>query len=184
MVLGKFANICPNLVPWSPWPEVSLCLCPVLETQNSCVRHKPPQRAVTDVESLHHSGWKRPSRSSKSDHKPEVAKPSTDPELGIARCSPGSFSGAVPGTAITWKTLHRQEQCHVHNPAPQERLQPRQCLLEGPHSRAELIQKVLEYVEDKLHVREEPARRGAGLDLVLPNKQDLVGNEKLKGSLG
>lgn len=26
----------------------------------------------------------------KSDHKPEIAKPSTDPDLGIARCSPGS----------------------------------------------------------------------------------------------
>lgn len=29
----------------------------------------------------------------KSDHKPEVAKPSIDPDLGIARCSPGSHLG-------------------------------------------------------------------------------------------
>ena len=35
-----------------------------------------------------------------------------------------------------------------------------------------------------LQVREELTRRGAVLDLVLPNKQGLVGSVKLKGSLG
>jgi len=35
-----------------------------------------------------------------------------------------------------------------------------------------------------LHVREEPTRRGAVLDLVLTNKEGLVGDVKLKGSLG
>jgi len=33
-------------------------------------------------------------------------------------------------------------------------------------------------------VTEEPTRRGAMLDLVLINKEGLVGNVKLKGSLG
>ncbi|PKU33645.1 glycerol kinase [Limosa lapponica baueri] len=35
-----------------------------------------------------------------------------------------------------------------------------------------------------LQVTEEPTRRGAMLDLVLTNKEGLVGNVKLKGSLG
>ncbi|GAB0206600.1 mitochondrial enolase superfamily member 1 [Grus japonensis] len=45
--------------------------------------------------------------------------------------------------------------------------------------------KFLECVEDKflLQVIEEPTRRGAMLDLVLTNKEELVGNVKLKGSL-
>ncbi len=34
------------------------------------------------------------------------------------------------------------------------------------------------------HVTEEPTRRGAMLDLVLTNKEGLVGNVELKGSLG
>jgi len=44
----------------------------------------------------------------------------------------------------------------------------------------------LECVEDNflLQVIEEPTRRGAMLDLVLTNKEGLVGNVKVKGSLG
>ncbi|TRZ10047.1 hypothetical protein HGM15179_017058 [Zosterops borbonicus] len=43
-----------------------------------------------------------------------------------------------------------------------------------------------EYVDDNflLQVIEEPTRRDAMLDLVLANKKGLVGNVKLKGSLG
>ncbi|GAB0204478.1 hypothetical protein GRJ2_002913400 [Grus japonensis] len=46
--------------------------------------------------------------------------------------------------------------------------------------------KFLECVDDNflLQVTEEPTRRGAMLDLVLTNKEGLVGNVKLKGSLG
>ncbi|GAB0187092.1 hypothetical protein GRJ2_001174500 [Grus japonensis] len=46
--------------------------------------------------------------------------------------------------------------------------------------------KFLECVNDNflLQVIEEPTRRGAMLDLVLTNKEGLVGNVKLKGSLG
>ena len=44
----------------------------------------------------------------------------------------------------------------------------------------------LECVDDKflLQVTEEPTRRGAMLDLVLTNKEGLVGSVKLKGSPG
>ncbi|GAB0179939.1 hypothetical protein GRJ2_000459200 [Grus japonensis] len=46
--------------------------------------------------------------------------------------------------------------------------------------------KFLECVDDDflLQVIEEPMKRGAMLDLVLTNKERLVGNVKLKGSLG
>ncbi|GAB0208941.1 hypothetical protein GRJ2_003359800 [Grus japonensis] len=46
--------------------------------------------------------------------------------------------------------------------------------------------KFLECIDDNflLQVIEESTRRGAMLDLVLPNKEGLVGNVKLKGSLG
>ena len=46
--------------------------------------------------------------------------------------------------------------------------------------------RFLECVEDNflLQVTEEPTRRGAMLDLVLTNKEGLVGNVKVKGSLG
>ncbi|GAB0181491.1 hypothetical protein GRJ2_000614400 [Grus japonensis] len=44
--------------------------------------------------------------------------------------------------------------------------------------------KFLECVSFLLQVIEEPTRRGAILDLVLTNKEGLVGNVKLKGSLG
>jgi len=45
--------------------------------------------------------------------------------------------------------------------------------------------KFLECVEDNfLQVLEQPTRRGAMLDLVLTNKEGLVGNVKVKGSLG
>ncbi|GAB0179159.1 hypothetical protein GRJ2_000381200 [Grus japonensis] len=46
--------------------------------------------------------------------------------------------------------------------------------------------KFLECVRDNflLQVIEEPTRRGAMLDLILTNKEGLVGNVKLKGSLG
>ncbi|GAB0207924.1 hypothetical protein GRJ2_003258100 [Grus japonensis] len=46
--------------------------------------------------------------------------------------------------------------------------------------------KILECVDDNflLQVTEEPMRRGAMLDLVLTNKEGLVGDVKLKGSLG
>ncbi|GAB0208028.1 hypothetical protein GRJ2_003268500 [Grus japonensis] len=46
--------------------------------------------------------------------------------------------------------------------------------------------KFLECVDDNflLQVTEEPTRRGAMLDLVLTNKEGLVGDMKLKGSLG
>ncbi|GAB0188870.1 hypothetical protein GRJ2_001352300 [Grus japonensis] len=53
---------------------------------------------------------------------------------------------------------------------------------------AELKQsrKFLEYVDSNflLQVIEEPTRRGAMLDLILTNKEGLVGDVKLKGSLG
>ncbi|GAB0182896.1 hypothetical protein GRJ2_000754900 [Grus japonensis] len=46
--------------------------------------------------------------------------------------------------------------------------------------------RFLECTDDNflLQVIEEPTRRGAMLDLVLTNKEGLVGNVKLKGSLG
>ncbi|GAB0176082.1 hypothetical protein GRJ2_000073400 [Grus japonensis] len=46
--------------------------------------------------------------------------------------------------------------------------------------------RFLECIDDNflLQVNEEPTRRGAMLDLVLNNKEELVGNVKLKGSLG
>ncbi|GAB0208476.1 hypothetical protein GRJ2_003313300 [Grus japonensis] len=46
--------------------------------------------------------------------------------------------------------------------------------------------KFLECIDDNflLQVTEEPTRRGAMLDLVLTNKEGLVGDVKLKGSLG
>ncbi|GAB0202872.1 hypothetical protein GRJ2_002752800 [Grus japonensis] len=46
--------------------------------------------------------------------------------------------------------------------------------------------KFLECVDDKflLQVTEEPTRRGAMLDLIVTNKEGLVGDVKLKGSLG
>ncbi|GAB0179197.1 hypothetical protein GRJ2_000385000 [Grus japonensis] len=46
--------------------------------------------------------------------------------------------------------------------------------------------RFLECVDDNflLQVIEEPTRRGAMLDLVLTNKEELVGDMKLKGSLG
>ncbi|GAB0210046.1 hypothetical protein GRJ2_003470400 [Grus japonensis] len=46
--------------------------------------------------------------------------------------------------------------------------------------------KILECIDDNflLQVIEEPTRRGDVLDLVLTNKEGLVGNVKLKGSLG
>ncbi|PKU37033.1 dtw domain-containing protein 2 [Limosa lapponica baueri] len=46
--------------------------------------------------------------------------------------------------------------------------------------------KFLECVDDNflLQMVEEPMRRGAMLDLILTNKEGLVGNVKLKGSLG
>ena len=46
--------------------------------------------------------------------------------------------------------------------------------------------RFLECTDDNflLQVIEEPMRRGAMLDLVLTNKEGLVGNVKLKGSLG
>ncbi|MCQ4179366.1 hypothetical protein FK518_27770, partial [Klebsiella pneumoniae] len=46
--------------------------------------------------------------------------------------------------------------------------------------------RFLECVDDNflLQVIEEPMRRGAMLDLVLTNKEGLVGNVELKGSLG
>ncbi|GAB0176272.1 hypothetical protein GRJ2_000092400 [Grus japonensis] len=46
--------------------------------------------------------------------------------------------------------------------------------------------KFLECVDDNflLQVIEEPTRRGAMLDLILTNKEGLVGDVKLKGSLG
>ncbi|GAB0180427.1 hypothetical protein GRJ2_000508000 [Grus japonensis] len=46
--------------------------------------------------------------------------------------------------------------------------------------------RYLEYTDNNflLQVTEEPTRRGAMLDLVLTNKEGLVGNVKLRGSLG
>ncbi|PKU42677.1 rna-directed dna polymerase from mobile element jockey-like [Limosa lapponica baueri] len=46
--------------------------------------------------------------------------------------------------------------------------------------------RFLEWIDDNFHlqVTEEPMRRGALLDLVLTNKEGLVGNMKLKGSFG
>ncbi|GAB0186589.1 hypothetical protein GRJ2_001124200 [Grus japonensis] len=46
--------------------------------------------------------------------------------------------------------------------------------------------RFLEGIDDNFlfQVIEEPTRRGATLDLVLTNKEGLVGNMKLKGSLG
>jgi len=46
--------------------------------------------------------------------------------------------------------------------------------------------RLLDYFDDNLllQVTEEPTRRGAMLDLVLSSKEGLVGDVKLKGSLG
>ncbi|KAF1487044.1 hypothetical protein FQV17_0000336, partial [Megadyptes antipodes antipodes] len=44
--------------------------------------------------------------------------------------------------------------------------------------------RFLECVDDNFLIVLEPMRRGAMLDLVLTNKEGLVGNVKLKGSLG
>ncbi|GAB0180032.1 hypothetical protein GRJ2_000468500 [Grus japonensis] len=46
--------------------------------------------------------------------------------------------------------------------------------------------KFLECINDNfvLQVIEEPTRRGAMLDLVLTNKEGLIGDVKLEGSLG
>ncbi|GAB0190272.1 hypothetical protein GRJ2_001492500 [Grus japonensis] len=44
--------------------------------------------------------------------------------------------------------------------------------------------RFLECIGDNFQVTEEPMRRGAMLELVLTNKEGLVGNVKLKGSLG
>ena len=56
------------------------------------------------------------------------------------------------------------------------------------HNAAEHKQsrKFLECVDDNflLQVTEEPMRRGAMLDFILTNKEGLVGDIKLKGSLG
>jgi len=67
-----------------------------------------------------------------------------------------------------------------------EGLQPSRYLLAGQRSRALQSRRFLECVGDKflLQVIEEPMRRGAMLDLVLTNKEGLVGNGKLEGSLG
>jgi len=48
------------------------------------------------------------------------------------------------------------------------------------------FRRFLECADDNflLHVIEEPKRRHAMLDLVLTNKERLVGNVKLKGNLG
>jgi len=46
--------------------------------------------------------------------------------------------------------------------------------------------RFLDYIDNNflLHVIKEPMGRGAMLDLILTNKERLVGNVKLKGSLG
>ncbi|GAB0204609.1 hypothetical protein GRJ2_002926500 [Grus japonensis] len=44
--------------------------------------------------------------------------------------------------------------------------------------------RFLKCVDDNCPLQEEPTRRGAMLDLVLTKKEGLVGNVKLKGSLG
>ncbi|GAB0188477.1 hypothetical protein GRJ2_001313000 [Grus japonensis] len=53
-------------------------------------------------------------------------------------------------------------------------------------ARHKQCRRFLESIEDNfvLQVAEEPTRRGVMLDLVLTNKERLVGNVKLKGSLG
>ncbi|GAB0204724.1 highly reducing polyketide synthase PKS6 [Grus japonensis] len=63
--------------------------------------------------------------------------------------------------------------------------QPRICWRDNT-ARHKQSRRFLEYVDDNflLQVIEEPTRRGAMLDLVLTNKEGLVGNVKLKGSLG
>ncbi|GAB0205246.1 hypothetical protein GRJ2_002990200 [Grus japonensis] len=50
----------------------------------------------------------------------------------------------------------------------------------------ETSRKFLECIDDNflLQVLKDPTRRGAMLDLILTNKEGLVGDVKLKGSLG
>lgn len=58
------------------------------QPQNFYVRHKPSQRSVPD-RIIGSFRLEKTLKIIKSGCKPRVAKPSTDPYLGIARCSPG-----------------------------------------------------------------------------------------------
>ncbi|GAB0190982.1 hypothetical protein GRJ2_001563500 [Grus japonensis] len=63
---------------------------------------------------------------------------------------------------------------------------PNICWKDMPTAGHKQSRRFLEHIGDNflLQVIEEPTRRGAMLDLVLTNKEGLVGNVKLKGSLG
>jgi len=62
---------------------------------------------------------------------------------------------------------------------------PDNCWMDNT-ARHRQARRFLECVEDNffLQVIEKPTRRGGMLDLVLTNKEGLVGNVKLKGSVG
>ncbi|GAB0202510.1 hypothetical protein GRJ2_002716600 [Grus japonensis] len=85
------------------------------------------------------------------------------------------------------EALYRQEQPHVHKPWSSLRdfNHPAIGWRDNAAGHKE-SRKFLECVDDNflLQVTEEPMRRGATLDLVLTNKEGLVGDVKLKGSLG
>ena len=72
------------------------------------------------------------------------------------------------------------------SPGPHGGLQPPWYLLRDNTAGHKQSRRFLECIDDNflLQVIEEPMRRGAMLDLVLTNKEGLVGNVKLKGSLG
>ncbi|RMC14982.1 hypothetical protein DUI87_07161 [Hirundo rustica rustica] len=74
----------------------------------------------------------------------------------------------------------RWEQLHFHKPRALWGTSNTQYLWD------EQFRRFLECIDGKFLLQgiEEPAMRGAMLDLVLTNKQELVGHVKLKGSLG
>ncbi|KAK4829766.1 hypothetical protein QYF61_006490 [Mycteria americana] len=94
----------------------------------------------------------------------------------------------MPVAATVTQSLekdHRSAGEHLKNSTEEfQPLQPRDNTA-GPAQHKQ-SGRFLECIDDKflLQVIEEPKRRGAMLDLVLTNKEGLVGNMKLKGSLG
>lgn len=80
-------------------------------------------------------------------------------------------------------SIDRKEQLQVHKHWSSWVLQHSQDLLEGQHSRASAF---LEYTEGKflLLVLEKPLEKCSMLDFVLTSREGLLGNVKLKASLG
>ncbi|GAB0204391.1 hypothetical protein GRJ2_002904700 [Grus japonensis] len=84
-------------------------------------------------------------------------------------------------------SIGRQEQPHAHKPWSLwgDFNHPDICWRDNTAEHKQ-SRKFLECVDDNflLQVTEEPTRRGAMLDLILTNKEDLVGDVTLKGGLG